>query len=181
MNEKEKKHVSKFLSLVLRHQPDTISLRLDEQGWANVAELIQQCALHGVMFTPDELEDIVATNNKQRFAFDASHSCIRASQGHSITIDLALTPATPPDRLYHGTGVQSLAAIREIGLQKMERQHVHLSADTGTAQQVGRRKGASVILTIAARLFHENGAVFYLSANNVWLTDHVPPQYIEFD
>ena len=140
MNEKEKKHISKFLSLVLRHQPETISIHLDENGWTDVETLIHQAALHGVRFTKEELDEVVTTNDKQRFAFDDTHTRIRASQGHSVHVDLALTPAIPPDVLYHGTGRQLLPLIREQGLLKMERQHVHLSIGAA-GRQAKRRRG----------------------------------------
>jgi putative RNA 2'-phosphotransferase len=175
MNENYKKTVSKFLSLILRHSPETIGLQLDPHGWADVDELISKSS---VKFTSEELEEVVETNDKQRFAFNADHSKIRASQGHSVEIDLALQAQQPPEFLYHGTVAKFFEGIRKEDLQKMSRQHLHLSHDKQTAEKVGSRRGIPVILNINSGQMHRDGILFYLSDNGVWLTDHVPPQYI---
>lgn len=180
MNEQHKKSISKFLSLILRHSPQNIQIQLDENGWANVDELITKCAKHKHIFTFKELEEVVATNDKQRFIFNENKTKIRANQGHSITIDLALQPQTPPDYLYHGTISKFLNDIRKVGLLKMSRQHVHLSPDKETAIKVGSRRGVPVILVVQSNKMHQDGYSFYLSENGVWLTDHVPANYIEF-
>ena len=175
MNQKE---ISKFLSLILRHQPDKIGLLLDDNGYANVDQLLSQAAKHHIHFTKTELETVVAENDKQRFAFNEDHSKIRASQGHSIKVDLELSPQEPPEFLFHGTVSRSVSGILQSGIQKMSRQHVHLSVDKTTATKVGSRRGAPVILTILSGQMHRDGLPFYISANGVWLTDHVPAKYI---
>ncbi|WP_312107961.1 RNA 2'-phosphotransferase [Stenotrophomonas indicatrix] len=172
------KQTSKFLSLVLRHEPGKIGLNLDGQGWANVDELLQKLHAHGQVLDRGGLQDIVATCSKQRFALSDDGQRIRANQGHSITVDLGLVPVEPPPWLYHGTVSRFVGAIREQGLRPGERQHVHLSLDHETAHQVGARRGAPVILSVHAGRMHADGHVFHRSANGVWLTDHVPPQYI---
>lgn len=179
MNEQPIKGTSKFLSLVLRHKPETIGLQLDENGWANVEELITKSAVTGRIYTPEDLEEMVATNDKKRFAFNEDRTRIRANQGHSITVELNLPATEPPEWLYHGTPEKFVAAIRAEGLQKMERQHVHLSGDRETARKVGSRRGRPVILVIRSGQMHRDGHVFYISENGVWLTDHVPESYIE--
>jgi putative RNA 2'-phosphotransferase len=166
--------------LILRHSPQTIQIQLDENGWANVAELIFKCTKHKHIFTFKELEEVVATNDKQRFIFNEDKTKIRANQGHSIAIDLALQPQTPPDYLYHGTVSKFLNDIKRDGLLKMSRQHIHLSVDKETAIKVGSRRGVPVILVIQSVKMHQDGYSFYLSENGVWLTDHVPANYIEF-
>ncbi|MCT2408763.1 RNA 2'-phosphotransferase [Chryseobacterium antibioticum] len=178
MNEIENKRISKFLSLILRHQPETIQLKLDENGWAEVSELITKSAKGRMHFSFEDLEEVVETNNKKRFAFNEDKTKIRASQGHSIDIDLALKTIQPPDFLYHGTAETNMASILEKGIQKRSRQHVHLSADKETATKVGMRHGKPVILTIRTKEMHEDGIAFYLSANGVWLTDFVDAKYI---
>lgn len=181
MTEKQATTRSKFLSLVLRHNPETIGLQLDEQGWADVDELLRLMAAHAQQLSRDELNELVRTNAKQRFAFSSDCSKIRASQGHSIDIELGLSPTQPPEYLYHGTVAAALPAIREQGLQKMSRQHIHLSKDIGTAEIVARRRGKPIILTVKSGDMHRDGAHFFLSANGVWLTDEVAPRYIDFD
>lgn len=176
--ETSSKHTSKFLSLVLRHEPEKIGLVLDAQGWANVNELLQKLAAHGQTLDHAGLQHIVATCNKQRFALGDDGQRIRANQGHSVTVDLGLVPVEPPQWLYHGTVPRFVGSIREQGLRAGERQHVHLSLDRETAHQVGARRGAPVILSVHAGRMHAEGHVFYRSANGVWLTDHVPPKYI---
>ncbi|ATN07149.1 RNA 2'-phosphotransferase [Chryseobacterium indologenes] len=178
MNEIEKKKISKFLSLILRHQPESIGLILDENGWAHVDELRAKSALKRMFFSFDELEEVVETNNKKRFAFNDDKTKIRASQGHSIDIDLALKAQQPPDYLYHGTAETNIVSILGKGIEKRNRQHVHLSADKETATKVGMRHGKPVILTVRTGKMYEDGLPFYLSANGVWLTDFVDPQYI---
>lgn len=178
MNEIENKKISKFLSLILRHQPESIGLKLDENGWADVEELRAKSAGKRMFFTLKELDEVVETNNKKRFAFNEDKTMIRANQGHSIDIDLALEAIQPPDFLYHGTAEANISSILEKGIEKRSRQHVHLSADKETATKVGMRHGKPVILTIRTGKMHEDGLPFYCSANGVWLTDFVDTKYI---
>lgn len=170
--------MSKFLSLVLRHKPETIGLRLDENGWAVVDELVQLAQKHDRPLSHALLEQVVAQNDKQRFAYNADKSRVRASQGHSLAVDLDLPPATPPPRLYHGTADRNLDSIREKGLLAGSRQFVHLSIGTQTAISVGQRHGRPVVLTILAAEMAAAGHVFYRSANGVWMTAHVPAAFI---
>lgn len=141
--------------------------------------MLAGCASSGLPISREELEDVVARNNKQRFAFDESGMLIRANQGHSVDIDLDLKPADPPALLYHGTGEASGDAIRRTGLKKMSRHHVHLSADPETARNVGARHGRPVVFSVDAAAMRAAGLVFYRSANGVWLTDHVPPEFLQ--
>lgn len=181
-NEQQKtiKKISKLLSLVLRHQPEVLNIELDEQGWTETHTLIMAANNHGISLDLDLLKTVVKENDKQRFAFNEDHSRIRANQGHSVNIDLNLTPTLPPKYLYHGTVAKFLESIKERGLLKMSRQHVHLSPDIETAQKVGSRRGKPVIFTVATGQMHRAGHPFYLSKNKVWLTDHVPADYIQF-
>lgn len=177
--EKELKYISKFLSYTLRHHPEKIGLTLDNKGWADVPELIEKMNGANANITIEKLETIVASNDKKRFAFNAGKTKIRASQGHSIPIDLDLEPVIPPVILYHGTAQQNLESIMTNGLLKQSRQHVHLSATRETATQVGGRHGKAIVLVVQTGQMHEAGYSFYLSDNQVWLTDHVPAVYIE--
>ncbi|MFJ6085495.1 RNA 2'-phosphotransferase [Streptomyces sp. NPDC092369] len=170
--------VSKYLSKHLRHQPERIGLTLDEAGWVEIDVLIAAAAAHGFRFTRDELDHVVAANDKQRFAIDGTR--IRASQGHSVEIDLGLPPATPPPYLYHGTVAAALDAIRAEGLRPMNRHDVHLSPDRETATRVGARRGRPVVLSVDTAAMHRDGHVFQVSANGVWLTKAVPPEYLRF-
>ncbi|WP_324679305.1 RNA 2'-phosphotransferase [Hymenobacter sp. GOD-10R] len=178
MNKSRKVSLSKFLSKYLRHEPEMLGLHLSEGGWVAVADLLEACQRHGQALTHLELSEIVADSDKKRFAFDATGTLIRAQQGHSVSVDLQLAPATPPAVLYHGTVGAALAAIRREGLQKMNRHHVHLSPDVETARRVGARRGKPVILAVDAAALHSAGAVFYESGNGVWLVDQVPPSYL---
>ncbi|MDR3459223.1 MAG: RNA 2'-phosphotransferase [Verrucomicrobiae bacterium] len=180
MNEKETKHASKFLSLVLRHEPERVGLKLGEAGWMGVTELLDAVNRHGVALTLDQLKHVVATSDKKRFAFSDDGLQIRASQGHSVEVDLQYEPQTPPDLLYHGTATRFLDSIRKEGLKRMGRHHVHLSAETKVTLQVGGRHGKPVLLVIRAGEMHRAGHVFFRSANGVWLTDNVPAEFIEF-
>ena len=180
MTDKETIRISKFLSLILRHEPERVGLTLDNAGWVSVEELLQAVNRHGVSLTLEQLQHIVATSDKKRFAFSEDGLRIRASQGHSVEVDLQYTQQAPPEILYHGTATRFLDSIRQQGLQRMQRHHVHLQAETATALQVGSRHGKSVLLTIRAGEMHRAGHVFYCSDNRVWLVDHVPPQFIIF-
>jgi RNA:NAD 2''-phosphotransferase len=170
--------LSKLLSYVLRHNPDHVQIQLDEQGWANVDELLQQLNKHNEPVTFELLKEVVDTNSKKRFSFNEDATRIRANQGHSLQLDLNYSPQQPPEILYHGTAAKNLEAILQQGLMKMGRHHVHLSADTGTALQVGGRHGKPVVLIIRAMEMHQQGYIFYCSQNGVWLTEHVPPSFI---
>jgi putative RNA 2'-phosphotransferase len=172
--------LSKFMSLVLRHNPGEIGLELDENGWADVAELIARANLKGVRLTHSDLVTIVETNDKKRFALNEDGTRIRASQGHSIEVDLALSAVAPPVRLFHGTASRFVESIRAQGLLRGRRQHVHLSVDAATATKVGQRHGKPVVVHVLAGEMHQAGRLFYLSANGVWLTEHVPAEYLVF-
>jgi len=178
MNDTQKKKTSKFLSYVLRHHPELIGLNLDENGWANVEELIEKSTNDSQGFSFEELDEIVQTNDKKRFIFNDDKTKIRANQGHSIAIDLALKPQQPPEFLFHGTAQANINSILEKGIEKRNRQHVHLSQDKETATKVGMRHGKPVILTIKTKEMFKDGIQFYLSENNVWLTDFVDAKYI---
>ena len=180
MTDKETIRTSKFLSLILRHEPERVGLKLGDAGWVGVDELLQAVNANGVALTREQLQHIVATGDKKRYAFSEDGKRIRASQGHSIEVDLQYPPQTPPEILYHGTATRFLDAIRKDGLQRMERHDVHLSAETKVTLQVGGRHGKPALLTIRAGEMHRAGFVFRCSANGVWLVDHVPPQFIEF-
>lgn len=178
---RDDRKASKFLSYVLRHKPETIGIVLDENGFVEVSVLLQALQDDGwLRFTRDDLTRIVQTNNKKRFAFCEKGLLIRASQGHSIEVDLQLVPQSPPEFLYHGTVEKFIDAIKKEGLQKRNRHHVHLSRDIETATNVGQRRGKPIILKIASQDMHKAGFEFFKSANDVWLTEKIPPQFIRF-
>ena len=170
---------SKFLSLLLRHDPSSIGLVLSADGWARVSDLIELSQGRRVQFSRELLAEVVRSNDKQRFELSADGEYVRARQGHSIEVDLGLIPQRPPDVLYHGTAQRSLDSILASGLNKRERQHVHLSHDPDTALKVGQRHGSPIVLRIDARGLHADGAQFFLSSNGVWLTDSVPVRFID--
>ncbi|MGW6139009.1 RNA 2'-phosphotransferase [Streptomyces sp. NPDC055144] len=178
MDERRTVKVSKYLSKHLRHQPERIGLTLDEGGWVEIGTLLAAAAAHGFRITRAELDHVVAANDKRRFAIDGSR--IRASQGHTVDVDLGLPPATPPAYLYHGTVAAALDAIRAEGLRPMSRHDVHLSPDRETATRVGARRGRPVVLSVDAGAMHRDGHMFRVSANGVWLTEAVPPRYLRF-
>ncbi|MFJ6579032.1 RNA 2'-phosphotransferase [Streptomyces sp. NPDC091368] len=178
MDERRTVKVSKYLSRHLRHQPERIGLVLDAHGWTEIDDLLRAAAEHGFRITRAELDHVVATNDKKRFAVEGTR--IRASQGHTVTVDLDLPAAEPPAYLYHGTVGDRLSAIRAEGLRPMARHHVHLSPDRETATRVGARRGRPVVLSVDAGAMRRAGHVFHVSANGVWLTDAVPPQFLRF-
>lgn len=171
--------VSKYLSKYLRHTPDAIGIKLAPGGWVAVDELLTACAKNKFPITRQELQVVVEFNDKQRFSFDSTGTLIRANQGHSVEIDLQLEPAIPPQVLYHGTGSKSVESILQTGLRKMSRHHVHLSQDIATAKTVGTRHGRPVVFAVDAGSMHQADFIFYCSDNNVWLVDHVPPEYLQ--
>jgi len=179
--DKQHKHISKFLSLVLRHQPEEIGLTLDHEGWADVAELIEKMNKKGGRLDFALLQIIVDTNDKKRYSFNEDKTRIRANQGHSVEVDLNLVAQEPPAILYHGTTDRYIDVISKNGIQRMNRHHVHLTTTKATALNVGSRHGKPVLLAINALKMHEQKYEFYLSANGVWLTDEVPPAFIDFN
>jgi len=178
MNEKQRTKTSKFLSLVLRHDPGCIGINLDAAGWVDVETLLAALQQHGRAVTRADLEDVVATNEKKRFAFSEDGRSIRASQGHSVEVELGYTPQLPPAELYHGTATRFVGAIFASGLVKGNRQHVHLSAELTTATNVGGRHGKPAVFVVRAAEMQAAGHAFYLSDNGVWLADHVPVQFL---
>lgn len=178
MDDKRRVRVSKFLSKVLRHAPGEVGLTLDEHGWVSIDALIAALAGAGLNVERAEVDEVVRANEKQRFAIDGER--IRASQGHTVAIDLGLPPRTPPNVLFHGTVADALQQIRADGLRAMRRQHVHLSPDVETATKVGTRRGKPVILRVDAAAAHAAGTAFYRSDNGVWLADAIPAAFIGF-
>jgi putative RNA 2'-phosphotransferase len=175
MTEQQRTKISKRLSYILRHAPESVGLKLDENGWASVHDLMSK---FGMPLSIEDLNEVVETNEKKRFAFNDDLTKIRASQGHSIEIDLAYQPTTPPEFLFHGTATRFIESIKKDGLLKGSRHHVHLSLDETTARKVGARHGSPVILTLKSKEMYEAGYVFYVSENDVWLTEHVPTRFI---
>lgn len=171
---------SKFLSLILRHKPDEIGLTLDENGWADVEELIRLANLKGIKLTREILEAVVSGNDKKRFVLSEDKRRIRANQGHSINVELGIASSVPPQFLYHGTATRFIESIKAQGINSGSRQHVHLSQDIATAITVGARHGKPEVLTILAAEMAQTGHLFYLSENGVWLTDQVPVEFIRF-
>ncbi len=179
LSSRELVRTSKFLSLVLRHRPERADLTLDSAGWVDIALLVEGCRKAGRPITRDQLDEVVETNDKKRFEISSDGLRIRASQGHSIEIDLGYSPSEPPERLYHGTTEGNLASVLRQGLLKRRRHHVHLSLDRRTAAKVGQRHGRPVILEVSSGRMHADGYAFFVSTNGVWLTEHVPPAYLE--
>ena len=172
-------HISKFLSYILRHHPESIGITLDSDGWVEIDLLLAQAQKHGRGISRQELQETVDNNSKKRFTLSEDGCRIRAAQGHSTAqVSMRLAPHTPPDVLYHGTATRFLDSIMRQGLQAGERHHVHLSADRETAVKVGQRHGKPVVLRVDAAAMHQAGWAFYLSDNQVWLTEAVPPQYL---
>ena len=171
------KETSKFISLILRHKPETIGITLDEHGWADVSELIEGIN-KTTPFNMQMLEEIVSTDNKQRYSFNDDKTLIRANQGHSIPVDVELKKTVPPEVLYHGTGEKYVTSIDKEGLIPKSRLYVHLSKDEETALNVGKRHGKPVVYKVNAKRMAEDGYEFFLSVNGVWLTKAVPKEYL---
>ena len=166
------------MSLILRHKPETIGIELDEHGWADVEELIRGIAKTHE-FSREILEEIVRTDNKQRYSFNEDKTMIRANQGHSVLVDVELEETAPPEKLWHGTGEKYTASIDRQGLIPKSRLYVHLSKDSETALKVGRRHGRPVLYIVKAGAMYHAGFKFYLSRNGVWLTKAVPAEFLE--
>ncbi len=178
MNNIDLESASKYISLILRHKPETIGITLDEHGWANVDELIKGIS-KTYPINMEILENIVATDNKQRYSFNDDKTLIRANQGHSIPVDVELPIANPPEVLFHGTGEKYVESIDEKGLVPKSRLYVHLSSDIETAVKVGSRHGRPVVYKILSGKMLQDGHVFYKSVNGVWLTKRVPVEYLQ--
>lgn len=174
----DKENLSKFLSLILRHKPEVVDIKLDEHGWANVEELINGISKSND-FSMEILEEIVRTDKKQRYSFNEDKTLIRANQGHSIPVDVELKKVTPPDVLWHGTGKKYESSIDKQGLIPKSRLYVHLSKDRETASEVGKRHGELILYCVKSREMSQDNFDFYFSENGVWLADEVPPKYLE--
>jgi len=177
MSKERHQDLSRYLSLILRHKPEVIGIKLDEHGWADVDELIEGIAVNN-KFDMEILEEIVETDNKQRYSFNDDKTLIRANQGHSIPVDVELEEATPPEYLYHGTGEKYVESIQKHGLIPKSRLYVHLSNDISTAISVGSRHGIPFVYKVLSKEMYEAGYKFYLSKNGVWLTQTVPVKYL---
>ena len=179
-SDRRMRNTSKFISLILRHNPQVIGISLDEHGWANVQDLIEGInRTEGHSLDMDTLEEIVRTDEKQRYSFSEDHKLIRANQGHSIPVDVELEEKTPPDILWHGIGQKDVSSIDVQGLIPKSRLYVHLSSDMETARKIGSRHGRPIIYQVDCRKMTEDGYRFFLSANQVWLTKEVPAEYLK--
>ncbi|MDE6301964.1 MAG: RNA 2'-phosphotransferase [Clostridia bacterium] len=172
------KEIGGFIALALRHNPSAAYISLDENGWANVDELIVGVQRAGRDLDRDMLDKIVAADKKNRFAYNKDKTKIRANQGHSIAVDVGMEEKFPPDVLYHGTAEKYIESIRRSGIKKQKRNFVHLSLDEPTARTVGARHGQPVVLKIDAKRMSEDGYKFFISANGVWQTEFVPFSYV---
>ena len=173
----KQKNISKFISLILRHKPEIIGLTLDEHGWANVNELIEGISKQ-YDFNMQMLEEIVRTDEKQRYSFNENKTLIRANQGHSISVDVELEKVEPPEFLWHGTGEKYVSSIDKQGLISKSRLYVHLSSEKETAIKVGKRHGKPILYKIKSQEMYQNCFVFYYSKNGVWLTKEVPVKFL---
>jgi len=169
---------SKFLSWHLRHHPENLGLALQPGGWVGVDELLAACNSQGLDFTREDLDEVVAQDDKHRFSFDDSCSHVRANHGQTVAVDMQLESATPPAILYHGTPQRSVATILQEGLRKMERTHVHMSPDIETAVKVGSRRGKPVVFEIDAEAMARDGVVFHYTVSGIWFTEYVDPRYL---
>lgn len=170
---------SKFLSLVLRHQPEILQLELQIDGWVSIELLLAAAERHGRPIDRQLLDRVVETSDKKRFAISEDGRMIRANQGHSVDVSVTYDEACPPELLYHGTASRNLPSIRQIGLVRGSRQYVHLSLDLDTAHRVGERHGNPVVLVVEAARMKADGVKFYLSPNHVWLVEKVAPEYLQ--
>jgi putative RNA 2'-phosphotransferase len=172
--------LSKFMSLILRHQPEVVGCMLDRGGWLSIADLVSGATCAGVAITAEDVMEIAKQDPKRRYALSEDALRIKATYGHSIEIELGLEASRPPERLFHGTATRSLESIKKAGITRKRRRYVHLSADKMTATKVGSRHGRPVILTVRARLMFDAGFLFYRSESGIWLTEQVPSDYIDF-
>lgn len=178
MNTKQQVRISKRLSLILRHNPQSVGLTLDPSGWAEVSELLDALSNHSTPLNKEILQEIVAENPKKRFEFDDSGLKIRARQGHSVKVDLGYMATNPPDLLYHGTPAKFLDSIMKEGLKKQQRHHVHMSENIPLMLEVARRRGEPRLIEINAKRMAEDGHKFYLTENDVWLSENIPSQFL---
>ena len=169
---------SKFLSFVLRRQPEAIGLTLGEQGWVEISDLVARTRAHGTTISSEEVRRVAAENDKKRFSVSDDGLKIRAAQGHSVEVDLGLSPVVPPDTLFHGTATRFAESILREGLKPQSRQQVHLSFDEATALKVGQRHGKPIIFRVLSGKMQADGFKFFQADNGVWLTDTVPPEYL---
>lgn len=173
---------SKFLSFVLRHEPQAIGITLDSEGWADISALIDGANKSGKSMDRDLLQQVVETSDKKRFSISEDGLRIRAAQGHSTnSVAISYPEKVPPEFLYHGTATRFLDSIQQEGLKPQERQHVHLSEDEHTAIAVGQRYGKPVVLKIEALQMYRQGSKFLQAENGVWLTESVPTSFINFE
>lgn len=170
---------SKFLSYVLRHNPDALGLDVEPGGWVDVGDLLDRAREQGRSLDRTLLEQVIAHGDKERFSLSDDRTKIRANYGHSIDVDLDLTPTPPPPTLYHGTARAALSSIQQEGLLPQSRQYVHLSSTPEEAQTVGRRHGPPVVLRVEAQRMHEAGFTLYQSTEAVWLTQRIPPRFLQ--
>ena len=175
----EIKKRSKLLSLILRHRPELAGLKLGPGGWVEIDDVLAGVFAMNKRMTRDQLIEVVETNDKRRFTLSEDGKKIRAAQGHTVDVDLGLTPIEPPRVLYHGTATRFQNAIEREGLKPMKRDHVHLSADLDTAVKVGRRHGKVVILEVRSGAMHRDGQEFFQADNGVWLTGPVAPKWFK--
>ena len=179
MSKKRFDELSKFLSYVLRHEPEAIGLELSQEGWADIDMLIACAARKEQVFDRELLERVVIESEKKRFIISEDKRYVRAAQGHSTrNVNIQYVQMIPPEFLYHGTATRFLESIYKEGIIAGARHYVHLSESTETAYSVGLRYGKAVILEVEALRMHDLGFKFFQAENNVWLIDKVPADWL---
>lgn len=167
--------LSKRFSFALRHGPADFGLVLDREGWVSLDHL-----LRALRVSRPDFERVLAQPGKRRFELSADGASIRASHGHSVPVDLPPTEEPPPSTLFHGTIARFLPSIREHGLLRGSRQHVHLAETRDAATSVAARRGKPVLLLVPTAPLVEAGVPFRRSSSGVWLVAHVPSAYLVF-
>lgn len=164
------KKVSIYLSLVLKYKPEYAGVTLDEYGWTNVSDLIQGVSKK-YPIDIDILEEIVYTDNRQRYQFNHNHTRIRATR-RTLNSKTDLVRSKPPENLYFVASKKQIDAIDRDGLMPKESRYVRLTDNI-------KPNKTAFAYRISSGLMHNASFIFYRSNNGDWLTERIPRGFIE--
>jgi putative RNA 2'-phosphotransferase len=167
---------SRWMSYVLRHNPERYGLQPDRYGFVDFEEFLQIASRRYPDLGADRIRALIEASGTSRFEIAGER--VRARYGHSIAVDPVGPPVEPPEALFFGTDASSADTIAAQGLIPADRRHLHLSTTPEEALTIAQRKTSNpMVFRILAQDAHKTGVAFFRESE-LFLTARVPPAFL---